>query len=68
MEFSSNVEIVGINMENKTSLSNFGQVVSVRGSVVDMQFNAHLPLINTVLRAGVEGRIIIEVLAQKVAI
>jgi len=51
-------------MENKTSLSNLGQVVSVRGSVVDIQFNAHLPPINTVLRAGVEGRISIEVLAQ----
>jgi F-type H+-transporting ATPase subunit beta len=51
-------------MESKTSLSNLGVVVSVRGSVVDIRFDEHLPPIYSVLRAGDEGRIVIEVLAQ----
>jgi F-type H+-transporting ATPase subunit beta len=50
-------------MANKTSLSNFGKVVSVRGSVVDIQFDAHLPSIYSLLHAK-EGEISIEVLAQ----
>src|ERR1019366_691443 len=41
-----------------------GAVVSVHGSVVDIRFDEHLPPIYSVLRAGGEGRIIIEVLAQ----
>ena len=39
-------------------------VVSVRGSVVDIRFDEHLPPIYSVLRAGDEGQIVIEVLAQ----
>ena len=50
-------------MENKTSLPNLGVVVSVRGSVVDIRFNAHLPPITSLLHAR-EGDIAIEVLAQ----
>jgi F-type H+-transporting ATPase subunit beta len=41
-----------------------GAVVSVRGSVVDVRFDEHLPPIYSVLRAGDKGRIVIEVLAQ----
>jgi F-type H+/Na+-transporting ATPase subunit beta len=41
---------------------NFGTVISVRSSVVDVHFPERLPGILTVLRAGEEGRIIIEVL------
>ena len=52
-------------MDKKTSPSNFGTVVSVRGSVVDIRFEEHLPPIYTVLRAGDEKRIVIEVLAQR---
>ena len=52
-------------MENRTSSSNLGVVVSVRGSVVDVRFDKHLPPIYSVLRAGDEGRIVIEVLAQR---
>jgi F-type H+-transporting ATPase subunit beta len=52
-------------MENSTSSSNLGVVVSVRGSVVDVRFDEHLPPIYSVLRAGDEGRIVIEVLAQR---
>jgi F-type H+-transporting ATPase subunit beta len=36
----------------------------VRGSVVDLRFDAHLPPIYRLLRAGSEGQIRIEVLAQ----
>ena len=41
-----------------------GAIVSVRGSVVDIRFDEHLPPIYSVLRAGDEGQIVIEVLAQ----
>jgi F-type H+-transporting ATPase subunit beta len=52
-------------MDKKTSPSNLGTVVSVRGSVVDIRFEGHLPPIYTVLHAGDEQRIVIEVLAQR---
>jgi len=45
--------------------SRSGAVVAVRGSVVDIRFDAHLPAINSVLRAGEDGRIVIEVMAQR---
>ncbi len=51
-------------MKNKTGPANFGTVVSVRGSVVDVRFATRLPPIYSLLRAGREGRIAIEVLAQ----
>lgn len=50
-------------MKNKTSPSNFGAVVSVRGSVVDIRFDAQLPPIYSLLYAQ-EGKIAIEVLTQ----
>ena len=51
-------------MSDKPTLPNRGEVVSVRGSVVDVRFSQHLPLINSVLRAGSQGQIVIEVLIQ----
>ena len=45
--------------------TNLGTVVSVRGSVVDIRFDEHLPPIYTVLRAGNDQSIVIEVLAQR---
>jgi F-type H+-transporting ATPase subunit beta len=48
----------------KADAPNLGVIVSVRGSVVDMRFDAQLPPIYTVLRAGTEKQIVIEVLAQ----
>ena len=51
-------------MENKSNRSNLGVVVSVRGSVVDVRFDNHLPPIYSMLRAGAEKQIVIEVLAQ----
>jgi F-type H+-transporting ATPase subunit beta len=50
-------------MGDKTSPSNVGVVVSVRGSVVDIRFDAHLPPIYSLLHAK-KGSIAIEVLAQ----
>ena len=50
-------------MENKTSPANFGAIVSVRGSVVDIRFETHLPPIYSLLHAQ-NGKIAIEVLAQ----
>src|ERR1700689_2495930 len=50
-------------MNSKTSPSNLGVVVSVRGSVVDVRFDADLPPIYSLLHAK-EGKIAIEVLAQ----
>src|ERR1700677_4707584 len=52
-------------MDSKTNISNPGVVVSVRGSVVDIRFDQHLPPIYAVLRAGDGGRIVIEVLAHR---
>lgn len=51
-------------MESPHPASNRGTVVSVRGSVVDIHFDTHLPDIYTLLRAGDGGQIAIEVLMQ----
>ncbi|MEO6210549.1 MAG: F0F1 ATP synthase subunit beta [Gemmatimonadaceae bacterium] len=45
-------------------LMNQGVVLSVRGSVVEMRFDRHLPPIYALLRAGANRDIVIEVLAQ----
>ena len=50
-------------MEKKPHPSNPGAVVSVRGSVVDIRFEANLPPIFSLLHA-MDGQIAIEVLAQ----
>ena len=52
-------------MNAETAGSNRGAVVSVRGSVVDMRFDSHLPSIYSVLRTGVRNEIVIEVLEQR---
>ena len=52
-------------MNDKATPANLGAVVSVRGSIVDIRFDEHLPPIYSVLRAGNEGQIVIEVLAQR---
>ena len=44
--------------------ANLGVVVSVRGSVVDVRFAKKLPIIHTILHAGKNSEIIIEVLSQ----
>jgi F-type H+-transporting ATPase subunit beta len=50
--------------DTKATPANRGAVVAVRGSVVDIRFDHHLPPIYSVLRAGPKGRMVIEVMAQ----
>ena len=52
-------------MNVKANPTNPGTVTSVRGSVVDIRFDGHLPPIYSVLRAGAGQKIVIEVLAQR---
>ena len=49
---------------DRRMMENRGSVVSVRGGVVDVRFGEALPPVYRVLRAGAEGRIIIEVREQ----
>jgi len=51
-----------MNRDNETS--HYGTIVSVRGSVVDAHFDSQLPPIYSVLRAGEDEAIVMEVLAQ----
>jgi F-type H+-transporting ATPase subunit beta len=51
-------------MTNNDYPSNRGSVVSVRGSVVDVRFEQHLPPIYSVLHAGAKGEIVMEALSQ----
>ncbi|MEO8754895.1 MAG: F0F1 ATP synthase subunit beta, partial [Casimicrobiaceae bacterium] len=44
---------------------NPGVVVAVRGSVVDVRFEERLPSIYSMLSTGADGRILVEVLAQR---
>jgi F-type H+-transporting ATPase subunit beta len=55
---------VAVGLQNETDSSNLGTVVSVRGGVVDVRFDRRLPPIFSVLHAGAEGKIIVEVMAQ----
>ncbi len=41
-----------------------GTIVAVRGSVVEARFEHDLPQINSMLRVGPDGRVLVEVLAQ----
>ena len=50
--------------ENKNNTLIHGKIISVRGSVVDVWFENHLPSIYTLLYAGKENKVAIEVLAQ----
>jgi F-type H+-transporting ATPase subunit beta len=52
-------------MNRATAVPQAGVVVAVRGSVVDIRFEAGLPAIHALLRAGDGGRVAIEVLAQR---
>lgn len=51
-------------MENETGLTDAGTVVSVRGSVVDIKFDRSLPPIHTLLYAGHERSVAVEVITQ----
>ncbi|GGH14391.1 F0F1 ATP synthase subunit beta [Sphingobacterium alkalisoli] len=49
---------------DKEASSNFGKIVSIRGSVVDILFEDDLPSVYTVLHTGQEKNVLIEVLIQ----
>jgi F-type H+-transporting ATPase subunit beta len=59
----SDVQSAESMMETK-NLSKQGKVISVRGSVVDVKFESHLPSIYNLLRTGDNGQIAIEVQSQ----
>ncbi len=52
-------------MQENSKSKNMGAIVSVRGSVVDARFDERLPPVFSILRAGPENEIAIEVLAQR---
>ncbi len=51
-------------MRSVAPSSNHGAVVAVRGSVVDVRFDRCLPPIFSVLRAGADREIVVEVMTQ----
>ncbi len=51
-------------MNDTSNTANRGAVVSVRGSIVDIRFPEHLPPIYSLLRAGKDRHVAIEVLSQ----
>jgi len=51
-------------MGRDASAANLGSVVALRGSVVDVHFAQRLPPIHSVLRAGADSQIVIEVVTQ----
>ncbi|HAT29529.1 MAG TPA: F0F1 ATP synthase subunit beta [Janthinobacterium sp.] len=51
-------------MTEDLGAANLGVIVAVRGSVVDVRFATRLPPIYSLLRAGADGQVAIEVLAQ----
>jgi F-type H+-transporting ATPase subunit beta len=58
--------------QSSTELANHleqgtGKIVSVRGSVIDIHFEYHLPAIRTLLRCGKENEIAVEVFSQLTA-
>ena len=52
-------------MSASDDTANLGAVVSVRGSVVDVHFDRQLPAVYSLLRAGADEQIVIEVLSQR---
>ncbi len=52
-------------MKTIDGLDNRGVVVAVRGSVVDLRFDGPLPAIHSVLHAGANGAVVVEVLTHR---
>jgi F-type H+-transporting ATPase subunit beta len=51
-------------MKDNATPADAGIVVAVRGSVVDVRFERRLPLIYSVLHAGADSQIVVEVMTQ----
>jgi F-type H+/Na+-transporting ATPase subunit beta len=60
----SSAEASASGAKRAVAVPGFGQVTAVRGSVVDARFEHHLPRIHSMLLAGDDGKIVIEVLAH----
>lgn len=60
----TSIEKIAPTPEAKKSSLNFGKIISVRGSVVDVWFEDKLPQINTLLHSGKNKEVAIEVLSQ----
>jgi len=60
----NHTKMVGAMTADSSVSVNVGRVVAVRGSVVDVLFEHRLPPIHSVLRAGADAQIVIEVLTQ----
>lgn len=54
----------GMNIYQNVNTSNLGRVFSVRGSIIDIHFPESLPEIFNQLKAGEDGKIIIEVVSH----
>ena len=53
-----------VDLQPNDQAPNRGSVVAVRGGVVDVRFDRSLPPVFSVLRAGVDKHIVVEVMAQ----
>ncbi|PTR16616.1 F-type H+-transporting ATPase subunit beta [Nitrosospira sp. Nsp2] len=51
-------------MDNAPAYAQCGSVVSVRGGIVDVRFGSRVPPIHSLLRAGKQDTIVIEILSQ----
>src|SRR5687768_15088830 len=51
-------------MNTASAFSELGSIVSVRGGIVDIRFETRVPPIYSLLRAGKDEKIVIEVLSQ----
>ena len=61
---TANMARLDLLLSKPAAISNQGTILSVRGGVVDVRFDRCLPPIFTMLRAGAQGQIVVEVMAQ----
>jgi F-type H+/Na+-transporting ATPase subunit beta len=50
--------------DDAATVPNLGKITAVRGSVVDARFDRRLPAIRSVLRSGIDTKIVVEVMTQ----
>jgi F0F1-type ATP synthase beta subunit len=55
---------VAVGVQNQADSLNLGLIVSVRGGVADVRFDRRPPPIFSVLHAGAESKVVVEVMAQ----
>jgi hypothetical protein len=51
-------------MDNTLAYAQCGSVVSVRGGIVDIRFGSRVPSIHSLLRAGRQDAVVIEILSR----